>query len=190
MLTRQLKEHTKKEHASLEKKLISVLKSITSSEDYLKVLQVFYGYYEGLEKRINELVDKQLLPDLKKRRKAEAILDDMRYIDAGVSAPSFDDLPEIETSYAALGSLYVIEGSTLGGQIISKMVAQRLGLTTTQGLSFFHGYGSLTNEMWEIFKAALDGLSLLPHQEEELISAAKETFVRLEAVLDENYKKY
>lgn len=189
MLTTELKENTKKEHASLEKKLISVLKDIKSSEDYLNVLQVFYAYYSGLENRINRILDRDLLPDVHHRRKAEYLLNDIRHFDANPSLAESYDLPEINSPYAALGSLYVMEGSTLGGQIISKMIMQKLGSSGEGGLSFFQGYGTDTHEMWEKFKSILDNLTLLPDQREELVTAARETFVRFEALFNRKYEK-
>jgi heme oxygenase len=54
---------------------------------------------------------------------------------------------------AALGSLYVMEGSTLGGQVISRALAEAPWLPPG-GLTYFNPYGDRTGAMWRSFKAA------------------------------------
>jgi len=63
-------------------------------------------------------------------------------------------LPEIKNTAQAFGALYVIEGSTLGGQIIKKMVQKQLCMEGNNGLSFFDGYREATSDMWQVFKGA------------------------------------
>jgi hypothetical protein len=48
-----------------------------------------------------------------------------------------------------------MEGSTLGGLIISQMLRKQLGMTNQQ-LTFFKGYGNRLIAMWYSFKATLD----------------------------------
>lgn len=55
-----------------------------------------------------------------------------------------------------LGGLYVVEGATLGGAIVAKRVAQRLGLTSGQGCAYFSSYGADTGRRWSEFCAVLD----------------------------------
>jgi len=74
-----------------------------------------------------------------------------------------------------LGALYVIEGSTLGGTIISKMIKQQLAIPDNKGLSFFNGYGSETEKMWQDFKLFLDR-PLKPAEEAVVIRSANDTF--------------
>ena len=68
------------------------------------------------------------------------------------SRPVLDDLA------AVLGSLYVIEGSALGGRVIAPQLKRTLGLTQGAGASYFHGFGGETAAMWSNFRvlAALE----------------------------------
>ena len=66
------------------------------------------------------------------------------------------ELPSIRSHQHALGALYVIEGSTLGGKIISKMISHQIPSTDGHGLTFFNSYGDDTITMWERFKVILD----------------------------------
>jgi heme oxygenase len=178
MLSEELKESTKKNHQLLEKALVSKIKAIRSEKEYAELLTLFYSYFGGLESCINEVIDGNLLPDNEQRRKTQALANDLEHL--GFKSPeraTGDDLPQLNTHLQALGALYVIEGSTLGGKIISKMMQQQLGLDA-QSLSFFTGYGDKTEHMWDAFKMALNKDNLQPGQQAEVIAAANETFLK------------
>ncbi|HEY0780653.1 MAG TPA: biliverdin-producing heme oxygenase, partial [Gemmatirosa sp.] len=66
---------------------------------------------------------------------------------AGITAP---------TPAHALGILYVLEGSTLGGQLLRRRIEARLGLTPATGLAFLTAYGTDVGAMWRAFSEALD----------------------------------
>jgi heme oxygenase len=177
MLSDKLKEETKHNHQILEKALIGNLKAIRSQQEYANLLKLFYGYFGGLETRINETIDTSLLTDSRERRKTQAIADDILELGGTVPAnANGDDLPAINNHLEALGALYVIEGSTLGGKIINKMMQQQLG--SDKGMSFFSGYGDNTEQMWDTFKQALNNQVENPEQEAVVIAAANETFLK------------
>jgi hypothetical protein len=54
------------------------------------------------------------------------------------------------------GCLYVLEGSALGGRVISKRVKQTLGLGPATGGAYFHGLGRQTARHWSDFLTALN----------------------------------
>ncbi len=47
------------------------------------------------------------------------------------------NLPVINSLGRLVGALYVLDGSTLGGQLISRQLNQHLGLTLNTGARFF-----------------------------------------------------
>jgi heme oxygenase len=186
MLSEQLKESTRTNHQILEKTLVAKMKAIRSEKEYAELLTLFYGYFGGLESQIDDVLNKGLLPDNAQRRKTQALANDLKYL--GFEAPTKatgNDLPALNTHLQALGALYVIEGSTLGGKIISKMMQQQLGLDE-QSLSFFSGYGDKTEQMWDTFKTALNKDNLLPVQQAELMAAANETFLKFGQWFEKN----
>ena len=63
--------------------------------------------------------------------------------------------PHLQGPAAAWGSLYVIEGSALGGQVITRSLAEA-GLYPHRGAAYFHGWGAATPGMWRDFRAALE----------------------------------
>ena len=60
-------------------------------------------------------------------------------------------LTQIHDLPGLLGAMYVMEGSTLGGQFIARHVEHVLHLKKGLGNSYFVGHGDLTGSMWKSF---------------------------------------
>ena len=76
-----------------------------------------------------------------------------------VASPVFNI--ENQTTAFALGILYVVEGSSLGGRFILKNLETIPGLDNGKGVSYFTGYGNKTGSQWKNF------LNFLTTYEEE-----------------------
>jgi len=179
MLTEKIRTATQQYHQETEKILIGKMKNMRSLNDYSAILKYFYGYFGGLEQQIDQYITTAHLPDYNERRKATALANDLQVL--GNTQPvqaTGAELPTIENELQAIGALYVIEGSTLGGQIISKMVQQHLGITDGKGLSFFNGYGEDTGKKWADFQQVLNNIATTPQDEETVIAAANDTFLK------------
>jgi heme oxygenase len=132
-------------------------------------------------------VDTSLLPDYSQRRKTSALAGDLVSLEAKQPLLATEQqLPEIHNHLQALGALYVIEGSTLGGKIISKMINQQLGLTDGLGLSFFDGYGNDTELMWQRFRQSIDQ-QVKPADEQIIIQSANDTFLKFSNWFDAHF---
>jgi heme oxygenase len=57
--------------------------------------------------------------------------------------PQCQTLPVIDSGPTCLGVLYVLEGATLGGQILRREIASRLRLDADNGAAFLDVYGAL-----------------------------------------------
>jgi len=80
------------------------------------------------------------------------------------SAPCPDeasDTFEISSFAHALGALYVMEGSTLGGRIILRHLETQEIDIPADAMSFFAGHGAETGSMWRFFVAKLDAFGEL-----------------------------
>ena len=181
MVINRLRQETKDVHAALERKIIPSLKQISSIADYQQVLKLFYGYFKPLESLVLLHIDRTMIVDIDKRRKADLLHYDLQQTGSGEveAVAKINELPIIADPYSALGALYVMEGSTLGGAIISKMIRQRLHETSVS-IRFFEGYGESSSAMWESFLNQLNAVPYSPENEERLIATAKETFQRFE----------
>jgi heme oxygenase len=85
--------------------------------------------------------------DFERRRRSDMLLTDLSVLGV-LTVPSAPPKPPIRGLFDAIGCLYVIEGSTLGGQIIFQRVRERLGASADGAASFFRGYGPETGGMW------------------------------------------
>ncbi len=172
-----IKDYTKAEHASLEKKLIGMIKRVHTPQQYTALLRMFYAYYHTLELKMDQYLSKEIIPDIEERRKSAAILQDIRYM--GDTAPMEDhavQMPEISSWPQAMGAAYVLEGSTLGGVFIARMIRGQLQLPTGEGFSFFNGYGDAIHHMWRKFHVHLNSLE---EKNDQLLAAtaARQTFL-------------
>lgn len=181
MISDVLKEHTKMNHQLLEKKLVARMRAMRNEADYAALLGVFYSYFGGLEVLINHKLDTSLLPDHAQRRKTLSLAKDLEALGCRLPQLAGDDrLPAIGNNSRAFGALYVIEGSTLGGQIIAQMIRKQLNIT--EGLTFFEGYGEKTMAMWENFKLSLNSRAELDAT--EVVQTANETFWKFSEWID------
>jgi heme oxygenase len=74
----------------------------------------------------------------------------------------------------------VVEGSTLGGQVISRQLAKADILLR----SYFSGYGEQTGSLWKAFCQLLDR-EATPDNQAELVQSASLTFQKLDAWLNQ-----
>lgn len=77
---------------------------------------------------------------------------------AGELPPDPWQPPPMDNAERLVGALYVVEGSTLGGQVIARRIAASLGLTAQHGARFFNGWGEQTNARWSAFWRFADTL--------------------------------
>ena len=92
------------------------------------------------------------------------------------------------THFSALGAIYVLEGSTLGGKIIKDLIWKQLGISSNLGFAFFNGYGSDTVTMWQTFKLAIDRQSFTKGESLEITAAANSTFTTLKKWMQHEHK--
>ncbi len=97
--------------------------------------------------------------------------------------PDCDRLPRLPTPAQTLGSMYVVEGATLGGQVVQRLLRERLDERIGCALSFFNSYGPQVGAQWRDFLRCLGQLDS-PDRVRAAEQAAIETFELLEAWLD------
>ena len=173
MLSEKIRESTKSAHLNLEKLVVQQLKSIKNEEDYAAFLNKFYAYFSQVERSIAPFINDNILPDHSDRRNSSYLKDDIESLGSILDSKPNVAVPKINTTVAAIGALYVMEGSIMGGRIIVQML-QKLGIT--KGLSFFSGYGSETGERWEVFTKVMNDTAKTEEQEDEAVETANETF--------------
>lgn len=188
MILQQLREQTSGHHKNLENS--ALLRHLNdgsiSFPIYGQILQKFYGYFYPLERQLQQIAPlSYYLTDYPTRRKSTALFEDLVFL----QYPTFQleecqALPNITNLSAAFGCLYVMEGSTLGAKVISKVIQEALGITEVNGGSYFRGYGPQTGEYWKNFCSVLQHYAETEGDAEQIIETANQTFISLKQWLD------
>lgn len=174
-------------HLALEKRLPFFSAQLDHAH-YRRLLQAYYGFYQPLETR---LLDSGLIPeglDASARVKTPTLLKDLHALgldeQAIAALPRCRLLPVLDTSQACLGTLYVLEGATLGGQVLRREIARRLGLDAETGAAFLNVYGAETGKRWKDFLDYLNVVPLDAQGRQQAADAARSTFSCFERWLD------
>lgn len=178
----QLRRSTRSAHDRIERALPVLDPGLTRAR-YVRLLQAFYGFYAPLEPLCMAAAGDFAAPlDLVARVKVPLLVADLcalGHSSGDVRAlPTCLALPTVTSPSQAMGALYVLEGATLGAQIIRRHLQATLDVDAGSGAAFFVGYGDRTRDMWTLFGGhvdRVDGLNLAG-----AIGAAIETFETLE----------
>jgi len=183
-----LRQETADSHRKLEENSFSraILDTDVTLHSYQTYLAKLYCVTSGCEKDIYPVLI-PVIPDLEKRNKAHLIIQDLS--DTGVSPEVIKGLPvysfKITGVPEALGAMYVLEGSILGGKILYKHINKVLRLDASHGASYFWGYGMETGILWKTFISSLAEFAVHENCEKEIISSAVQTFTVINNWLDQ-----
>ena len=172
-----LRLRTRAAHERLE--AVVDLSSLTASRAaYAETLSVFYGIYAVLEPDLWQAVPWALLGiEGEPRRKLPLLIEDLAALGIDYrDLPVCSQIPDATSVERALGSLYVLEGSTLGGKLISRELQRSLGLQSR----FFSSYGASVGPMWRDFTHALNRFAEQHGGLDQTIAAANDTFLLFE----------
>ncbi len=174
----RLKSETRDVHESLERDL-NLLRPDLTLERYRSIVELFYGFYQPWEHAIKPLLAEHLPEFAQARSKIPKLLEDLTYLGSiPAKLPRCNALPDCLKWPNLLGGLYVTEGATLGGQVISRQLEQILGLSARRGAAFFSSYGIRVGPMWRSFCATLQAQT--PADKEDIVvEAARQTFVSM-----------
>lgn len=174
-------------HTALEKRLPFFSERL-DAQWYRRLLQAYYGFYQPMEAA---LYDSALIPegfDTAMRVKTPTLLSDLYALGLDDHAidtlPRCTQLPTFDTHAACLGALYVLEGATLGGQVLRREMAQRLDVNADNGGAFLNIYGVETGRRWKGFLDYLGDQPLDAPAKQHAVDAARSTFSCFEQWLD------
>lgn len=182
-IVERLKCETRVLHEQIEL-VVGIMRPDIDRSDYARYLATLLGYYTPLERQLLELSGlRELVPDLGLRCKVPLLEHDLRSLglsDAAIaSTPRCQELPALGDASRALGVLYVLEGSTLGGQVIGRHLRLRLPTEVAAAASFLRGYAENTGSMWQEFRRVLTASARSVTEEDQMVAAAADTFVSL-----------
>jgi heme oxygenase len=150
----RLRQATAVDHETVETTVPLMSADLTRVE-YCVALDRFYGIIRAWDELAAAQAPSSLRGVLVDRRRSDLIASDLAFFGAPPPAGPLPVLPSPATEAHFYGYMYVIEGSTLGGQYIARHVEQTLGLEPGMGDAYFRGYGEQTGKRWREFKAVL-----------------------------------
>ena len=179
----RLKARTAHQHQQTEDG-VDLMSEDFSREDYRNLLVKFYAFYKSFESKMHVAVCENPIdleyPERLNSPKLLADLTNLEMTEGEIGAvKTFDELPVLDSKEEIFGSLYVIEGSTLGGQYISRHLKEKFGLDETNGVAFFSGYGKETGKMWNTFREKITEFAETSRNHEAIIKSANATFEKI-----------
>ncbi len=179
MILSKLKESTRDQHDALES-VVDVMNQTFSIADYRELLSKFYRFYSAIEPRLPVADLKENGFDIEPRRKTpllERDLNELGTLEEIRALPAWSDVPSTESVPQAFGAIYVMEGATLGGQVITRHLKEQLGLSPENGGAFFNSYGKDVGPMWKAFGAAVTAFAEEhPETSDTIVDSARQTF--------------
>ncbi|KAF1020937.1 MAG: hypothetical protein GAK30_02216 [Paracidovorax wautersii] len=152
-LSQRLKAETAHQHDRMET-LMAHAAVFTSRVHYARFTTAQYLFQQDVESFFADPLLREAVPDLHVRGRLQAARDDLADLDQPVpqasAATAGVHMP------AALGWLYVSEGSTLGAAFLLKDAQDKLGLSPTFGARNLAAYPEGRARVWRRFVAALD----------------------------------
>jgi heme oxygenase len=180
-----LRAGTIEQHNAIER-IMPFFKDDFSLEAYIRVLKAFLGFFEPVERELRSIATRDTFGfNIDRRRRAKLLRIDLRALGvthAGMELiPRCDHLPRLENVDDGLGCLYVLESSTLGGQLIAREVETRFGVEEKTGAGFFQGYGSQTGVKWREFCTSVRIYAAGGKSQSAIVQSARSTFELLES---------
>ena len=184
VILQRLKQATAAAHAAIESHSV-LLDPGLSRATYRACLRRFFGYYAPLEGRMLRsrawhgaglaYGDRHKTPQLAQDLAALGMTPDELE-----QTPLCYGLPDLRSTARLFGCLYVIEGATLGGQVVTRHLRASLALTPQSGSAFFSGYAEHTGSRWKAFGAHLTTYARASQADDEIVAGANATFETLD----------
>lgn len=182
---KRLKASTHETHDRLDTSIMAAA-SFASVEGYGRFVTVQYLFHRDIDALYDSAILQALLPGLTQRRRLPLIAADLA--DLGLPLPE-DDTPlafpqgDAVDIPAALGWLYVAEGSNMGAALLRKEAA-RIGLSDAHGARHLAPAPEGPAAHWRAFTAALDAADLTVEEETRAVTGANAAFSRVQALVD------
>lgn len=192
LFLKTLRESTRDVHDRLEATPVAraLMNADLTREGYRLWLSANLGIIEPFEERLQRhMIWRVLGLDPCERLKVPALEADLRElgVDPGDLARA-PGLPAFDHDAEVIGAMYVLEGATLGGQVIARQLAHHFGFGPENGARFFHVYGEDVGPRWREFKEAMARYAIERQAADTIISGARKTFLAFEAWYDQAFR--
>jgi heme oxygenase len=167
--------HRRLESSAISTSLMSEAVTPDAYYYYLCCMSEVISFYE----KVIFPIIADIIPDIDSRRKSTNIHADLHTFNNTITPMALPVFYPLDRQFSipfALGYMYVIEGSTLGGRIILKHISNKLGISEKNSGKFFTGYGPDTGIYWKRFLSILSEYAIAHGQQQEIIDGACHAF--------------
>jgi heme oxygenase len=190
MITERLKSETRPQHEALETVAFSkkIMDGSLSLAEYKVLLSHNYIVNSLIEEKLQAMHEFKTIEglDFDQRLKTNKLIADLEVLQLDkevldAQKPHF----ELNDKYEALGAFYVLEGSTLGGAMISRQLVKNENLKEVNGFHYYGVYGELVGPMWKAFQQVLiNEAAGNKENEDKMVKKAAETFDLMKHLFD------
>lgn len=206
MIGTRLKLETKGAHEATEGAIfnIELMKGTLPLEGYARLLYSFQLVLTALEEELDNCTDERVkavwdlcqkkVPLLDKDLSSKLLTCSEPKIPKAIDGICKQWILEIQATAALhpamlLGILYVFEGSTLGGKVIKKKLAERIqGEKENEGLNYLSVYGNSVGRKFGMFIKTFNELEFTEEEQEFILKGANITFRNVGTVQNQIYK--
>jgi heme oxygenase len=171
MLHEKIKQATAHLHDQLEQKMFvgQIIDGSLTFEQYQTILNVNYVTHFAVEDFLFSGLSDGLCQklDIESRIKLPALLHDFEEINSamGISPKTTPGFIDLSSDASILGAMYVLEGATLGGNVIAKRLKTNEQLLPYNlNYHYYQVYGDQLGLKWKQF---LEALNAVPEAEHE-----------------------
>ena len=152
-----LKTNTSQYHDEIEAKLESkrLFDGTFTQDNYYKMLLVNHQFIKAYETEIHSLLNENDLNLLNEINFNKLALIEKDLVELNLAPKELTPIENLENRAEALGALYVIEGSMLGGMVIAKQLKKYPELETAS-FNYFGHYGNHIGPIWKDFVAYMN----------------------------------
>ena len=172
----RLRVETRGEHERIEK--VQYISRLFSHDytlaEYQNLLARLYGFYRAIEPMI------YVGSNFSDRQKTVLLVRDLETLGLTYTKirnlPVSTSLPSLDSFNCRMGALYVLEGSTLGAQLISSQLLKHFRDTIAGAIHFYTCYGDRVGAKWHEFRQFLSRSCNDASSAQEVIASARNTF--------------
>jgi heme oxygenase len=177
-LHERLRAATRPLHEELEL-AVSIGERIATRTGYIDHLKRLLGLHVAVENSLQNIDFAPLGFVYPAPYRSRLLAKDLSVLDVGpqdLQGVPIPPAPKLETIPAALGCLYVVEGSAKGARSILPAIRASLGIDAETGAAFFEGFGQETRLLWQALVAAINRITPVSKEGDRAVEAAIATF--------------
>ena len=179
----KIKKQTKPFHDALEKLYLTdaLVQNSLNLDEYREYLKRLYKVHTTVEPQFFNFDWSGLKIDIDDYLRQDMLASDLKMLGVDTKSPEKNSF-EFESFDAALGGLYVLTGSVMGGKILAQRVEQNPNLPDVN--SYFKAFNENTMSLWIELMQAITFYVEENEAEEEVIEGAKKFYSYIYKSLD------